>query len=47
MIDEVKSEFLEAHKGVPQGSILETVLFTIYINVIGQSVKRNISSKCG
>jgi hypothetical protein len=39
VIDGVKSEFHEVHKGVPQGSILEAVLFTSYMNTIGQAVK--------
>lgn len=39
MIDGVKSEFLEVHKGVPQWLILGPVLFAIYINTTGQPVK--------
>ena len=38
-IDGVKSEFLEVQKGVPQQTILGPVLFTIYINTYGQSIK--------
>ena len=33
---------LELHKCVPQGLILGPVLFTIYINAIGQSVKKKV-----
>jgi hypothetical protein len=39
VIDRVKSEFLGVLKGVPQGSILGPILFTICINTIGQSVQ--------
>jgi hypothetical protein len=39
VIDGVKSEFLEVHKGVQKGSILGPILFIIYINTISQSVK--------
>jgi hypothetical protein len=39
MIDGVTSEFLDVLKGVPQGSILGPVFFTINIKTIGQSVK--------
>jgi hypothetical protein len=38
MSDGVKSEFLELNKEVPQGLILGSLLFTIYINNIGNAV---------
>lgn len=41
MVDGVKSEFLELHKEVPQGLILGSLLFTIYVNNIGNAVKKN------
>ena len=38
--DCVKSGFLDVTKGVPQRSLLGLVLFTIYINNIGLTVKK-------
>ena len=40
-MDGVKSEFLEVCEGVPQGSILGPVFYTIYSNAIGQSIPCN------
>uniref|UniRef100_A0A8C7QI27 Far upstream element binding protein 3 n=1 Tax=Oncorhynchus mykiss TaxID=8022 RepID=A0A8C7QI27_ONCMY len=41
VVDGVKSEFLEVCEGVPQGSILGPVFYTIYSNAIGQSIPCN------